>query len=499
MRLERYRYTLVSMLEEISRQLYLYLLPIVLLLDFIAASAVTCHAILNKRDTSAIIAWVGLAWLAPLLGSLAYLLLGINRVHRRGAALKLRNAWQGRKAFALTRADSKQQLEFLAQYPQLNGHIRLIEVLSGHELLPGNQIDLLHNGDQAFPAMLTAINDAKCSISLLSYIFDFDRAGAAFVAALLAAQRRGVEVRVLVDGVGARYSRVNIVRKLRCAGVTAALFLPPRAPRLLGHANLRNHRKILVIDGVLGFTGGTNIREAHVLDWATDAPVVCTHFRCQGPVIQHLQEIFCIDWAFTTGESLSGPIWFPSQQRHGSSWARGIADGPDEDLNKLTYTLMGALSMARHRVQILTPYFIPNEALVYALQLAALRGVKVDILLPERSNIRLVDWAARPGLYYLLEKGCRIHLSPAPFDHSKLLLVDDIWVLLGSTNWDARSLRLNFEFNMECYDGALAIQLRKLIEERIDSARTLQLEDLNRLSLLIKLRNGLARLFSPYL
>ncbi|MFB3077337.1 MAG: phosphatidylserine/phosphatidylglycerophosphate/cardiolipin synthase family protein, partial [Lysobacterales bacterium] len=357
----------------------------------------------------------------------------------------------------------------------------------------------LRDGDEAYPQMLAAIAQAQHSISLLSYIFDSDRAGSAFFDALADAHRRGVEIRVLIDAVGIRYSKANMVRKFQAAGIQAAAFLPTRLSRLMGYVNLRNHRKILVTDGRIAFTGGTNIREDHWLKLDPSYPVSCLHFRFEGPVVAHLQEAFAIDWAFTRGESLRGEQWFPQLTRKGQTWCRGVAHGPDEDFEKITYTIMGALGIATRRIRIVTPYFIPHGGLIYALQLAAMKGIDVEILLPEKNNIRLVQWASQPLFRHLLDKGCRLYLSPPPFDHTKLLLVDDIWSLVGSTNWDARSLRLNFEFNVECYDEGLATELNAVVDEKIARSRPLSLADVNSIHLVRKIRNGLARVFSPYL
>jgi cardiolipin synthase len=212
-----------------------------------------------------------------------------------------------------------------------------------------------------------------------------------------------------------------------------------------------------------------------------------------------LQEAFADDWLFTTGESLRLPDWFPKPQEAGPVLARVVTDGPDEDFEKLRWTLLGALAIARHSVRILTPYFLPDTALVSALNLAAMRGVEVDIVIPARSNLPFVDWASRAMWWQVLEHGCRLWLGPPPFDHSKLILVDAGWVLLGSANWDARSLRLNFELNMECYDPQLAKRLDLLIETKRAAARQITLEEVDARSLPARFRDGLARLLTPYL
>jgi cardiolipin synthase len=469
-------------------------------LDVVLAVWVTLDAVLRKRDTRAVIAWVGLAWLAPFVGALSYYLFGINRLQRRCVALQVSEAWDGqRHAFPLSPEDVDSIVEFTNEYPQFLGQASVVRALADRPIRPGNLIRVLRDGDQAYPAMLEAINDARRSVALMSYIFDDDRAGRAFFDALCAAHARGVEVRVLIDGVGARYSKTSMISLLARAGIPAAAFLPTRSPALASYANLRNHRKILVVDGRVAFTGGTNIREGHWMSLEPDFPVSCLHFGFEGPVVLDLQEAFAIDWAFATGESLSGDLWFPVLERVGDAWCRGVPDGPDEDFDKMTYTLLGAVAAARQRLRIVTPYFLPDGGLAQALQVAAMRGVDVEIVLPSRVNIRLVEWAAEGGYEYLLEKGCRILLTPPHFDHTKLVVVDGAWCLVGSTNWDPRSLRLNFEFNVECYGVDLAKSLDELVDGKLAQARELDLEEVRSWGTGRRLRNGLARLFSPYL
>ena len=347
--------------------------------------------------------------------------------------------------------------------------------------------------------MIEAIDNATRSIGLLSYIFDSDRAGDRFFDALVRAKDRGVQVRVLVDDIGTRYSKENMVTRLKQAGVNAASFLPANAWRMRRFSNLRNHRKILVVDGEIGFTGGTNIREAHVLKLDPKGPTRCLHFQFEGPVVAHLKEVFVTDWAFATGENLHGQLWFPELDRLGSVWSRGLSHGPDEDFETLSKLIFAALSAARDRVRIVSPYFLPDSRLMEALAVASLRGVKVEIYLPSNNNVKVVEWAAMAQIGLIMEFGCRVFVTESPFDHTKLTLVDDIWALVGSTNWDPRSLRLNFEFNVECYSEHLSEQLHEIVDRKALGAREITQDDLEARSFPIKLRDGLSRLLSPYL
>jgi cardiolipin synthase len=462
--------------------------------DLVAAVLASLHALLNKRDSRAATLWIGLIWVVPVLGPLLYLVLGVNRIRRRARMLGVHET--------LSRSvlpDLDEREHPAAEH--LNLLARAVGQVVGRPLAPGNQVRPLVNGDEAFPAMLAAIEAAKTSISFSTYIFDNDGSGKQFAAAFGRATQRGVQVRVLVDAAGLRYSWPSIIRQLKQAGVRFARFLPSSllAPWRVASINLRNHRKLLVLDGRVAFTGGMNIRDGNRLGSQPRSPVQDLHFRAEGPVVAQLQEVFANDWEFTTGEALTGQDWFPKLPECGTAVARAIIDGPDADFEKLRWTLLAALAEAQTSVQILTPYFLPDMALITALNLAALRGVRVDIILPEKSNLPFVQWASRALWWQVLERGCRLWLTPPPFDHSKLMVVDGHWVLFGSANWDPRSLRLNFELNVECYGRAFATEMESVIHQKLRQAREVTLAEADARSLPARIRDAAARLFSPYL
>lgn len=457
------------------------------------------HALLYKRDTRAAVSWVGFIWLVPLVGAVLYFILGVNRIRRRAVILR-GGLERYRPPARITPATESFPVEHLPTGASHLGSLaRVVNSVVPNELLPGNHVEPLVNGDQAYPAMLDAIARAKHSVSLSTYIFDRDEAGLAFAKALGDATRRGVEVRVLIDATGTRYSWPPILGELRREGVRHARFLPAFRLWRLMSMNLRNHRKLLVADGEVGFTGGMNIRVGHQLKLKPRSPVQDVHFRIEGPAVAHLQGAFAEDWLFTTGESLSGEKWFPAAAKRGPVFARGIPDGPDENFELIRWTLLGALAAAKESLRIVTPYFLPDLTLISALNLAAMRGVQVDIVLPEQGNLPFVQWASRAHWWQVLERGCRLWLTPPPFDHTKILLVDGCWVLVGSANWDPRSLRLNFEFNLECYDHGLAAELGVLVEEKLKSARRVTREELEHRPILSRLRDGAARLLTPFL
>ncbi len=458
---------------------------------------VSGHVVLTKRDTRAAVAWVGLVWLVPVIGSVLYGVFGINRIQRHAAELREENRPVGPSHLLEPVPVRGKPLVETQGY--LKALARIGDELTGWPLTHGNAVAPLLNGDAVFPTMIGAIDAASQSVVLSTYIFDRDRAGWMFADALAGAIRRGVEVRVLIDGAGSRYSWPSMVGALRGRGVRTARFLPTLAPWRAPFLNLRNHRKLLIVDDQVGFTGGMNIREGHALEWSPRRPVQDLHFRVEGPAVAHFMEAFAEDWAFSTKETLGGQRWFPTIEPRGDVTGRGILDGPDEDFEKLRWIILGAIASAKRSVRIATPYFLPDGGLITSLNVAAMRGVEVDILLPVKNNLPLVKWASTFQLTRVLRRGCRVFYSPPPFDHTKLMIVDGVWTLFGSANWDPRSLRLNFEFNVECYDEQLGQQLEELFLERQRAAREVTAAELDQRSLPAKLRDGLARLLSPYL
>ena len=453
------------------------------LLAFLAAG----HALLYKRMPQSAFGWIAICIMLPLAGALLYFLFGINRVRRRAIAL---------------RGNESPHRPPLCEAQQPPEHLdplgRLAERVSRLPLVGGNRVTALYNGEQAYPAMLAAIESARQRVFLSSYIFDSGRMGRRFAEALGAAAARGVSVRVLLDGVGELYSWPRARRMLRSAGVEVGRFVPPRLLPPTLHVNLRNHRKILVVDGQTAFTGGLNIGDRHLADDASNPHrVVDMHFCFDGPVAVQIEAVFLDDWSFVSGEELEG-LSGPGEER-GEASCRAIADGPDRELGKLHSLIAGAIALSRNRLTIMTPYFLPTRELIGGIQSAALRGVDVQIILPAENNLPYVHRATRHMLWELLACDVRICYQPAPFVHTKLLLVDNEYALIGSANLDPRSLRLNFELNVEIYDRPTVAALEAHCDRVRKISANVALEEVDARPLPGRLIDGAAWIMSPYL
>lgn len=447
------------------------------------------HALINKRRPRSAFGWIAVCLMFPLAGAALYFFFGVNRTRRRAQRLREDELPEQGSAGFVIEPDN-----------ELLPLMRLGEAVSGAPVLTGNDVEILHGGEVAFPAMLAAIESARERVFLSSYIFDRDDTGTAFADALGRAVDRGVEVRVLLDGVGELYSWPRARHLLARRGVNVRRFLPPRLLPPSFMINLRNHRKILLVDDRLGFTGGMNVSDRHLLARAPagrrDRRVVDVHFALRGPVLERLLAIFNSDWAFAGGTERPHRL---TPVTAGAAGCRAIADGPDEELDRLLLLITGAIGLARRRVAIMTPYFVPPRELLGALQAAALRGVDVSILLPAHNNLFFVHRATRHLLWELLQRGVRVYYQPGPFVHSKLLLVDDAYAQIGSANLDPRSLRLNFELTVEVFDRPTVSALWSHVDDaRVESAEV-SLADVDGRPLRTRLVDGVAWLFSPYL
>ncbi|AOB30433.1 cardiolipin synthetase [Bordetella sp. H567] len=523
-------------MRELHQILEAYWPHIVFTVSLVVGAGAAVHAAMTKNDVRAAIGWVGITLFSPLLGAAAYFVAGVNRI-------RITRVSQQRDEAMVTyaRAPSAPDPDVVPlSAPQFASLKTLADKVSHFQLLGGNSVQLLDGGDEAYPAMIQAIRQARYTVALQSYIFDNDPIGREVAQALIEARERGVQVRVLIDAIGSHYSRPPIVRMLKKGGVPTARFMTnPLGVLRMPYANLRSHRKILVVDGRVGFSGGMNIRAAFVSALARADTNRDTHFRYEGPVVTQLLSVFAHDWDFTTGESLAGSLWFnhaagaisgtkvtsPSLPADttatltapvkadttaipsapitsappGKAAVRCVPSGPDRSIGSTHNMLLGALAVAQRHVRIQSPYFLPDQTLIGALATAARRGVRVDIVIPGKNNLRLVDYAMTAQLDQVIRWGCKVWRTTGMFDHSKLMTVDDAWSYTGSSNLDPRSLRLNFELDTEIYDCATARAISARIDATIAAAIPQTLETLRAVPFLTRLRNKVIWLATPYL
>lgn len=480
---------------------------ILICLSLLLGVPAAIHAVMTKDDVRAAIGWVGVIFLSPILGALIYGVLGINLIRRKNIDIR-RGKVNLTDHYHPDDYDSDENLLVKKFGANWAAQRRLGDTVCACRQTSGNTIRILRGGDETYAAMLKAIDAAKRSILLESYIFDNDRMGEKFLLALARAVARGVAVRVLIDAVGARYSVPSIVHRLKQQNIPVTVFNGNIIMGLrLPYANLRSHRKIMVIDGAVAFTGGMNIREGFCQSLCGPQAFSDTHFHVRGPAVSDLFHNAAEDWAFAAHEELDYKkdkgAWViepPQLPPHKGMLARIVPSGPTERLMETNQKmLIGAFSLARRHILIKTPYLLPDKELLSACITAARRGVRVDIVIPMHNNLALVDKAMRAQFAPLVRNQCHIWRSGGAFDHSKLIAVDNIWAYVGSSNLDARSLRLNFEMDMEITDKEFAGKIAALIEQHKKAAREVHWAELKKTPFLARLYCRVIWLASPYL
>ncbi|MDQ2076333.1 phospholipase D-like domain-containing protein [Marinimicrobium sp. ABcell2] len=471
---------------------------LIVLFHLVVMPIAALHVLVSKRDHRAALGWIGVIVIFPVAGPVIYFVFGINRVRTKA------RLFAGRHLPVMHFGYERATREPGDDHDPMASHVDppyLAEIgarATGRRLSANNQITPFINGEQFFPRLIQVIDEAKEYILLSSYLFSPSGVGGEVINALSRAAARGVTVRVLIDGIGAWYSLQGAIQPLRRAGVKVRLFRPPGLLPPSLDINLRNHRKIVVVDHQIGFFGGINIDQRHMVNDPNNRHITeDVHFEARGPVVHDLHRSFADDWLLITRTPLDSPL--DPAEPAGTSYCRVIDDGPGDNLSHLSMTLSTVFTAAREHITILMPYFLPNQEMTAALQSASLRGVKVQVVLPERSNLRFVDWATRNMLWELLLWDVEVYYKPAPFAHTKLVVVDDHYVLGGSANLDARSLRLNYELGVEVFDAPLAEYLHQHIQAAIDVSTRVTLERLDQRPFWQRVRDAFFWLFSSYL
>lgn len=467
---------------------------ILLTLGNACSLAASAHVLLTKRDPRAALAWVAVLLFLPVGGILIYLVFGIGRAQSRAEQI-MRQLADISRSFVLVHSQVPLGALNSAEARLLN---ELGRKVSDVALCGGNRIQPLINGDEAYPAMLSAIESAKKHVFMGSYIFNYGHAAELFMSALTAAHERGLDVRVLVDGVGSLYSWHKPIKILAKRGIKTTIFRPLRLfPPSLG-INLRSHRKVLVCDDV-AFVGGMNIADGNLLNYEPNkkGKIQDMHFRCVGPVVGQIRRAFLMNWAFCTREFTPLPPLEAAPA--GSCDCRVVIDGPGKDGDALNDLICGAVNISQKQVRIMTPYFLPPASLCSALTSAGQRGVDVRIIVPGRNNLLYMAWACERILPELLRAGVRVWQQAPPFAHTKLFTVDGFYSIIGSANMDYRSLLLNFEINMEVYDKDFHNLLGSFMDIAMEKGQEISLAELENLPVACRLRNSACWLFSPYL
>lgn len=463
----------------------------------VTAIPVAAMIIFEKRSPYKTVAWIMLLVLVPVLGLLFYLVFGQEyrkqKMYSRRGLLGLRE-WRRIASHQLRSFDPGQQHGELKQHEHL---IRLMLNNSDALLTTGNKLEILKDGNQTFPAMIEAIEKAEHHIHLEYYIFDEDKIGKRILEILQRKHEEGVEVRIIVDDVGSWSLNKKFFNRLRRQGIEIFPFMEVRFPRLTSKANHRNHRKITVVDGKVGFIGGMNIADRYANGDPKLGHWRDTHLKITGDAAASLQVIFAADWFFVSRKELLGRAYFPRFSEMKGIPVQICAGGPDHDWEGIAQAFFSAISNARKRVHLVTPYLMPPPPLLEALKTAALSKVDVRIIIPQKSDARLSQWCSFSYVEELLEAGVHIFFYQKGFIHSKYMLADDSFSTIGTSNFDFRSFETNFEANAFIYDRAFTKELEQHFLEDQQHCREIKLTQWRKRPLLNKTREALAHIVSP--
>ena len=471
----------------------LYIIGVTLAWVLIAATII--HVIMDNRQPAKTMAWALVIFFVPVVGIVFYLFFGIN--HRRERMVSQRSMDQLTKRSMLSFAE---QEDF--RVPER--HRQLVDLFINQNMaLPfkDNKIDIFTDGYAFFPELLKDIAAARHHIHLDLYIMEDDALGHLVADALKDKARQGVEVRLIYDDVGCWKVSHQFFEQLRDAGVEVAPFLPVRFPSFTSKANYRDHRKIIVIDGSVGYVGGMNIALRYVKGTGTQ-PWRDTMWRLSGGAVYALQRAFLVDWYFVDRTLITDRKYYPHGGRDelNNCVVQVVTSGPTEHYPEIMQGYVRTILAARRYVYIETPYFLPNEPVLFALKTAAVGGVDVRIICPLRSDAPFTDWALRSYLRELHEAGAKIYLYEAGFMHAKTMVTDDTLSTCGSTNLDVRSFENNFEVNAFVYDEGMALRMKKIfLDDQKQSVELSRMPRRIRPRFRTRLLESLTRLVSPLL
>ena len=455
----------------------------------------------DRRDPVKGLSWIMVVTLIPIVGIIMYVLFGRN--HRK---LKIFNQKEIEDLKHIEKLCSEQLLDLVD--PEIQ-HIDSVEsnkdiitlLLNNNKsvLTVRNKVTILNNGKAKFKELFKAIEEARSSIHLEYYIFENDRIGKRVLNLLEKKAGEGVEVRLIVDDLGSWGIKNRHIKRIRKVGIDIRQFMPVAFPYLSGKINYRNHRKIAVMDGRVGFTGGINIAERY-LKGTKFGPWRDTHLRIEGDAVNMMQAIFATDWYFVADkELLFDDKYYPKTKIRTRSPIQIASSGPDSDWASIMQAYFAAMNKAKKSIYITTPYFMPNQSILTALKVAALSGVDVRIIMPYKSDSKIVYWASRSYISELLDAGIKVYFFQKGFCHSKLIIIDGTFCSVGSANMDYRSFEENFEVAAVMYDPRVATELTEYFMQDIENSVLITDEMWENRSNLHAMYESLSRLFSPLL
>ncbi len=429
------------------------------------------HVLLSAKRPAATLAWVWSILLFPFVGALAYFAIGTERIKRR----RLRRV--AARRLADRNESPRARSEFESAPPHTQALLRGLATINRIALSTTDRADLLINAAEFYPRLLEAIRGARHHIHIEFFIWRDDAQGIRFRDALADAARRGVEVRLLLDQIGCWKTNRDFFQPLIDAGGQFAWFYSVPFGRHFRFMNLRNHRKLQIIDGSVAFVGGMNIGNEYACPPGDPEYWRDAQLELGGSVVTHLQDCFATDWIFATAQRLDDPKYYPDHDSTGGPLCQVIAGGPDQPREPIPKSLVAVLNSAQKRVWMATGYFAPDLLLLSALQLCAARGVEVKLLVSEKSDHRFLVEVGRSYYEELLQFGVRVFEYSVGINHAKAMLLDDAWVMVGSANSDNRSMRLNFELNVLVQSPDASRELEKMLGDDFAASREITLRD----------------------
>lgn len=490
---------IASIFNNFSGQgLFWVILDLVLLITIVVMGVVI---IMGNHDPIKTISWILILFLLPVGGIILYIYFGFNPRKRKMIRFKEMSDRMSLDRLIqdqLIRLNHKIFLTDERLFPKRQ-MMKLLLNNSKAIITEHNHIRVLNNGRQTFGSMIYELEKARDHIHFEFFIIEDDQIGNKIKDILIRKALSGVEVKVLYDDIGSWSLPRRFIRELTTAGVHVASFLPVRTYAFANKVNYRLHRKIIVVDGEIGFVGGINIADRYLRGLGKNNRWRDIHLRLEGESVRSLQAIFLLDWNFANGTTEYDPRYFPLNTVKEKRLIQIVSSGPDSDWQSIMQSYFAAIATAMQYVYISTPYFLPNESIMTAMKTAALSGIDVRLLLPEKNDSWMVGKSSRSYLKELLEAGVHVYFYLKGFTHSKLLIVDDVFSSVGTANMDIRSFNQDFEANALIYDEMITLQLKQDFLDDISQSKEIFADDWDERSVWEKAQESVARLFSPLL